>query len=233
MPLKRYAQEVSPYGLVKEIEGRVALKIPEKVIKEVNLYESYDQQSARYTLVWWNEEQTAEYNPEKVLKEIIDQVTRDRKDIEVDVTRVKKSYDTSQIMVTLSRTSPKKEAAASGPVKNVVLPLTITVGSNFFNIESPDMGSNFSISRNEVVLASGLPNVAAALGALLRFVLIDLLELEELTFGKVNENAVDKEFLIGVMQWFANSPVVTKDAYKNLKSFMELVTKREFEPGDG
>lgn len=232
MPMKRFAEEVTPFGLVKELEGRLSLKIPDKVVKEITVYESYDQQSSRLTLVWWNDEEEDKIKPAEVIKTIVKQVTTDRPDVKVTLSPTKRSFDTSQVMVKLDLMPPqeKEAVASSGPVKTIMMPLSIHAGGNDYVVSSSDMGTTFNVLRNEVILKSNVTSVAIALGFILKYVLVDLIEVENLTFGKSNGNVIDKEFIGSIAGWFANSPVVTKEALKNLTAFMELVTKKKFEP---
>lgn len=237
MPSRHYAQSISPFGLIKEIEGRLSLHLPDKVLKEQVLYESFDQTNARITVIWWLVEEK-DYDVPKVIKDATNQVTSDRPDIEVTTTDAKRSFDTGQIMVTLNQSSPKeqqeeKEAKfrkSTGPVKPLVLNFSLEVGGNEYNIASLDSGTTYAVIRNESVVASTLPSVSFAIGKLLKFVLIDLGYVEELSMGDVDEDGLDKDFILSVCEWFANSPVVSKEALKHLSNFVELVTNRKFTP---
>jgi hypothetical protein len=233
MPLREFVAEVTPFGLVKEIEGRLSLLIPDKVIKEQNLYENYAQTSARFTLVWWLDEED-EYDPEEALRTVIGQVTQAREDLILDITGPTRSFDTGTMMVTLTLKENGKEArVADGPVKTIVAPMGLELGENTYDIVSQDMGSTWDVVRNDEFVERGLPSVPSALGKLLKHLLEDLGNVEILDSGDSSKpDEVDKEFIESLCKWFANSPVVTDKALESLTEFIELITKRDFEPDE-
>lgn len=231
MPLREFIAAITPFGLIKEIEGRLALQLPDKAIKEQDLYENYQQTSARFTLVWWLDHEE-EFKPAEKLKQVVQQVTETRDNIEVSLTDPSRSVDTGKMMVTINTIPESKEGrTADGPVKNIVVPMVLELGGNEYHIVSRDMGTTWDVTRDEELVETKLPSVAAAIGKLTKHLVVDVGNIEELDTGdRRKPDEVDIDFIVSLGEWFANSPVVTKTALDHLTAFVELLTKREFTP---
>lgn len=239
MPLAEVKDIVSPYGLLRELQDRVSLEIPESVIKEEELSESHDGRIGRYVLVWYlDAEQEAHENVEQTVKSLVKQVIDPSEGVTYSIADVSRSRDTSQIMVTVEVVEEPVTAArrtAYEVVPPMALPFQLTFQDSEYKIESTDGGETWSLMRNGEAVEEELPSVAFALGKLQKHLLVDLSYGEELSTGESEEallveDQIDKDFIVSTSEFLANSPLVTDEALEHLTTFVELVTKREFEP---
>lgn len=233
--------EPTPFEFAKLLEGRLALEFPAEVIKEEKVSESYDKGTARYVVVWYNEDSAGkavdlESRVNKLSSEVLDPDAKPW--FKVEVTKASRSSVTTQVMVTYSlKEQPAlttKAAAEPVPETNLEAVLTLSVGAKQYQVVSRDSGTSWEvIDEQGATLEDDLPNVPAALARLLKYAFVDLSYAEEVSGGKSTEKALgdlDRNFLASWASWFANSPVVTKEAKKHLTAFVELVTKHDFKP---
>ena len=231
------ARDLDPFQFVKEVQARVSLILPAGCIKEEDAVEGVDKKTSRYVLVWYTTCATKEkVDVLKELTTIAKQVLEGETTVDWEISRVKRSVDTSQIMVTVTAAEIQEEAEvhqaalADTPVSTILV-LGILPATSY-HLQTADLGKTFFITTKlkQTVLEKDLPSLPIAFGKLLKHVLADLALLGSTTSPKFSSATLDKEFIESVCQWFANSPVVTKEALKHLTAFVELLTKHEFKP---
>jgi len=229
------ARDLNPFQFVKEIQARVSLILPAGCIKEEDAVEGVDKRTSRYVLVWYTTCATKEkISVEKELTTIAKQVLEGETTIDWEISRVKRSADTSQIMVkvTQAETQAKQADVATTPVVTV---LALGIEESSYHLKTTDLGKTFFVVRgiaqgNGTIVEKDLPSLPVAFGKLIKHAMADLALLGSTNSPKFTPAALDKEFIESLCQWFANSPVVTKEALKHLTTFVELLTKREFTP---
>jgi hypothetical protein len=226
-----------PFEFAKLLEGRIALEFPASVFKEEKVTENYDRSTARYVVVWYNTTDSGEKTDlaSRVKALATEVVDADAKAwFSVDVTEATRSRDTSQIMVTYTKKSQPAitTKAAVEDAEALDSKIELKLGDASYRIVSPNMGTTWSVlDSNGTEVESDLDAVPTALGRALKHLLVDLSYLEEVSGGKTTQKAMDdldRNFLAGVAGWFANSPVVNKEAKKHLVALVELVTKHDF-----
>jgi hypothetical protein len=236
------AADPSPYEFAKLLEGRVALEFPSSVIKEEKTSESYDRQSARYVVVWYNnDEQGKEVNLDPRVRALASEVIDADAQawFNVEVSELQRSKETSQLMITYEKKekpslSTKAAVRAAGDAKGMLeAPLEFKVGESSYRVVSADGGTTWDVvDASGDKVESNLASVPAAVGKVLKHVLVDLSYIEEVSGGKTTKKAMDdldRNFVEALVSWIYNSPVANKEAKKHLKEFIEIVTKHEFQ----
>jgi hypothetical protein len=106
--------------------------------------------------------------------------------------------------------------------------ITLSLLGSDYVIQTHD-GASFSVFRNSEEIASDLPSAAAALGAAMEFVLMDIADREGKKGTPDPDNAVDRDFLFFLGKYFADSTIVPDEQVRRyLIDFVELTTNREF-----
>jgi len=123
-----------------------------------------------------------------------------------------------------------EEAAEGEPIpSDSSFPISFTVGDVAFDIASYD-GMTYTLLHNGAELEGDYPNMAAAVGALLPYVLREIADQEAQKGTPNPQQSVDKEFLFELSQYFRKSPIVPDDSIqKHLVDFVELTTHRDFD----
>ena len=228
------ARELDPFQFVKEIQARVSLILPAGCIKEEDAVEGVDKKTSRYVLVWYTTCATKEkVSVEKELTTIAKQVLEGETTIDWEISRVKRSVETSQIMVTVTQAEASQAKQADVASTPVVTVLALGIEESSYHLQTTDLGKTFFVMRgiaqgNGTIVEKDLPSLPVAFGKLIKHAMADLALLGSTSSPKFTPAALDKEFIESLCQWFANSPVVTKEALKHLTTFVELITKHEF-----
>jgi hypothetical protein len=107
-------------------------------------------------------------------------------------------------------------------------PVSINVGDVAFDVVSYD-GMTYTLLRDGETVEAELPSVAAAVGALLGYVLPEIAHHEAQKGTPHPDTEVDKDFLFSISQFLRNSPIIPDDSIrKHLVDFVELTTHRDF-----
>lgn len=230
------AADPSPYEFAKLLEGRIALEFPSSLIKEEKISESYDRQSARYVVVWYNTNEKGQSvdlssRVRALATEVIDDDAKAW--FSAEVNELVRSQETSQLMVTyIKKEKPAITTKAAVEENQVVAPVELKAGDSTYRVVSSSGGTTWDVvDAAGTKVESDLTSVPAAVGKALKHVLVDLSYLEEVSGGKTTQKALDdldRGFIESVLSWIYNSPVVNKAAKKQLKEFVELVTKHDF-----
>lgn len=107
-------------------------------------------------------------------------------------------------------------------------PVSINVGDVAFDIASYD-GMTYTVLKNGDPVEGNYPTIAAAIGALLEYVLHEVANRESQRGTPNPDQEVDKDFLFELSKFLRNSSIIPDDSVrKYLVDFVELTTRRDF-----
>ena len=210
---------------LQELRDRLNLEITAPFVKEEEIQEAGDQQSARYTLAVYTTVRGSGQGEKKDFEPIVTRIAQDvfgNYDVEWEMHPVQRSRNTQEFAITIFPAVRQARFRGAASPYNVI-PLTVYVDEDVYNLATD--GRAFVVLKNGEVLLEA-PSPAYALGALCALApqaLDGLQQTQDLA------KSPPHDFLAGLATAVLDWPGIPDEAKEHFVRFYELTTLRDFE----